>query len=204
MNEELKTNASRYCRACDARLTPAATKCWLCGRVTPPMPAEETVVAEVVPEARLERPHAHRRRQSATQFSLASLMLFVTLSGVLMGLTVMYPGVGITLSAIALPALIRTWIISFQAVRTDTPLSTGERIAEFAISFAGFAVIAVVCSIVLGVAVLVMAIVNCQIGVVGSFSGSRFGSMWWIPAIGVLVAGMIAVCLYRLIFGERE
>jgi hypothetical protein len=80
---------------------------------------------------------------AAARFSLASLMLVVTLAAVLFGVIAMRPGIGIALAVLSLPALVRTVGIQVRRREAGAPLAPLDRAMAFLASLAVATVIAV-------------------------------------------------------------
>ena len=88
----------------------------------------EVVESPVVPD--FER----RRRANPTQFSLESLMLVVTLVAVCLGMIMALPGLGVLISIVAAPALVRTLIAGYQEKAAGGHLTLAEKVMAFVAS----------------------------------------------------------------------
>jgi hypothetical protein len=111
------------CPECGAAVQPADSACWLCHRSL-------TVVAEVV-ETPVVPDWERQRRANPTQFSLESLMLVVTLVAVCLGMIMALPGLGILISIVAAPALVRTLIAGYQEKAAGGHLTLAEKVMAF-------------------------------------------------------------------------
>jgi hypothetical protein len=89
----------------------------------------------------------------SARFTLASLMLIVTLSAVLFGVIALYRGIGIGLAVLSVPALVRTVGIQWRRRAAGAPLSPVDKGAAFlaslavvtTITAASFAAFAAIC-----------------------------------------------------------
>jgi hypothetical protein len=71
------------------------------------------------------------RQGGPGQFSLASLILVMTLVAVCLGVLMAAPGLGILLIIVAVPALVRTVVTGSQQKGTGAPLSLGQKVVAF-------------------------------------------------------------------------
>jgi hypothetical protein len=74
------------------------------------------------------------RAEPLGSFSLASLMMFVTLASVVLGVSTIAPGVGIPLGILALLATVRTAVLVRRQMRLGHQPNAGERAILFAAS----------------------------------------------------------------------
>jgi hypothetical protein len=100
-------------------------------------------------------------------FSLATLMLVVTLVSIICGLSVVAPGVGLAAAAIALPALARTAMIRRHACPDHAANTLRDRLDLF-LGSVGFV-------IVFGLASGICCFATCW---PGFFVGSWIGQLW--------------------------
>ena len=154
------------CPECGAVNSAGASQCWLCQR-----PLGGTDIATVKidsPEAKsiaAAPPPIGFSRGPAT-FSLATLMLLITLAAVLCGLTAAAPGLGIPLAVLVTPALIRTFAASnvsrAQGIEPTAEAKVGTFLASiglmFLIMIAGFAVFFIGCCAAFSVGIAIRAI----------------------------------------------
>jgi len=134
------------CGQCGASIAAGADRCWLCRSADP---------AAACPASAGSSPGAEHR--TAFQFSLATMMLFVTFSAVLMGVFSMAPGVGVVLFILSAPALIRTCLVAQARQRKGRELSAADKTKMYlgsvgvglvivsVLAFASFAAFFVVC-----------------------------------------------------------
>jgi len=121
------TNVPR-CRHCDAVLLPEARQCWLCG-------AQLDVGGGVSRAAQVTPPAVRGSKAPAASFSLASLMMFMTLLCVIFGVSSLWPGVGIPLGVIVLVVWIRTSAVARRRLDRGLSVSRPERTQLFLASF---------------------------------------------------------------------
>jgi hypothetical protein len=117
-----------FCHVCGAEVRADSVLCWCCRNPLrqSASAASQVVLAEVVDEKGL---NIHERTKF--QFSLASVMLIVTFSAVLMSIYTMAPGLGIALMVLSVPALGRTAVVAMQKGSRGNPLSFGEKAGIF-------------------------------------------------------------------------
>ena len=106
------------CPQCGAELAAAETRCWLC--LNERRPAGEADTAGTV-----EAPAAQRPERWT--YSLGSLLLFITLIAVTLGLMGVSPGIGIVFGVLATPALIRTAVAASRARAAGEGLNGYEK-----------------------------------------------------------------------------
>src|SRR5437868_2621312 len=112
-----------YCPECGAALSAEEEACWLCGRK-----ANETKVNPYSP------PRPTGETNIGLQFSLASLFLFTTLAAVCFGLFALSPGLGIVVTVVALPALVRTVLATQHRKQAGQRPALSVKIFEFIVS----------------------------------------------------------------------
>src|SRR5687768_12038002 len=100
--------AQRRCPQCGASCAVEATQCWLCHAALP-----------AVVQSTRGAPAA------AQQFSLATILLVITLIAVCLGVFRVSPGFGLAVVCFAVPALIRTVVVGAQHKRVGERLSIG-------------------------------------------------------------------------------
>jgi hypothetical protein len=88
-------------------------------------------VVEPTPPPILPAWEAARRRANPLQFSLESLMLVITLVAVCLGMIAAIPGVGVLVSIVAAPALIRTLVAGFQQRAAGQQMTLSEKALAF-------------------------------------------------------------------------
>lgn len=176
------------CPDCGAVNSAGAGRCWLCQRAlgsgnAPATKSDGSTAKGVPPQAM----PAGVGRGPGT-FSLATLMLLVTLAAVLCGLTAVAPGLGIPLAVLVTPALIRTFAATnvrrAQGLEPTAEAKIGMFLASIGlmvlIMIAGFAVFFVGCC-----ATFSMASANS-----GNFSNSRIVAatvLTFVAVVGVMI-----------------
>lgn len=191
---ESRASADWNCPDCGARLDPATTECWLChrkvalgeGRAAPRFPFREEG-----PTARTAEEHAH------FQFSLASLMLLVTLTAVMMGVSVMAPGLGIALAVLVTPAFIHTAVTAARRRSRGQPMAPLDKIAFFGGS--------------LGAVVVTLAAAGtafyatCWAGFLAGAAGSQalgskgYDDIGWGLLVGVILGAIVGIAVLVLV-----
>ncbi|MDX1944853.1 MAG: hypothetical protein SFU86_05550 [Pirellulaceae bacterium] len=128
------------CPDCGAQPRPGDGQCWLCGAALPiAAEAASPVAAEIVSEQAAPPVvfEWQRRRMAQAmpfQFSIETLLLVTTLVAVCLGASVAVPGLGIPVSILALPALVRTLVASHQQRAVGHKLTLGEKALTFLVS----------------------------------------------------------------------
>lgn len=121
------------CPECGATLSDRDQRCWLCDCNFQGEAGRPAAPLESLPRAAAKRIQG-RYREGRFQFSLASLMLLITLAAVCLGVFAYWPGVGVSLGLIALPALIRTAILASYRRQEENPLSGQEWVVSYVYS----------------------------------------------------------------------
>jgi hypothetical protein len=111
------------CPHCGALVEPADKSCWLCLKQL-----DEPVVSG-------REPAAHLQPLPMSGYSLASLMMFMTLAAVVLGVTTQWPGIGIPLGVVALVIWSRTVNIVRQRATEGVEVSSPQKIHIFMSSF---------------------------------------------------------------------
>ena len=110
------TNA-RSCARCGASLHDGAERCWLCGMSIGPAGAGSSTPAV-----------GSKHVEQFGTYSLASLMMFVTLFSVLCGAYAIAPGIGLALTILLLPVFVRTALVLRRRRDVDLPIGWHERL----------------------------------------------------------------------------
>src|SRR3954466_7410718 len=92
-----------HCHACHARLKIGDDRCWLCGA-----PVAEAFDPTVATNPAAEQPPS--MGSPVASFSMATMMMFVTLVAIVCGVFSLAPGVGVALALVLLPVLAHTAI----------------------------------------------------------------------------------------------
>ena len=117
-------HVERVCPACNVVIGPEAPRCWLCGEsFVKPAPSAADSLSPFAP---VDLPGSGHR--APPQFSLASLMLDMTLISVALGLFGLEPGLGIGFAILVTPAAIRAAFVAKRRRRAQgQPLGLGEK-----------------------------------------------------------------------------
>jgi len=134
------------CINCGAKLTPAANICWLCYAPAP----------KVVSSHGVRHLGTEAKEFATGGFSLASLMMFVTLVAVTLGVTAQWRGLGIPLGVFWLAVWIRTVRRIRERETHGTEVTALDKFLMFLSSLAGTLVIFVLIAVA-GVAALFVA-----------------------------------------------
>ena len=168
------------CMKCGATLHPAASICWLCFA-----PATETKRRAGGAASRSLEPIPETGR-----FSLASLLMFMTLACVILGVFTKWPGLGVPLAILSLVVWGRTVNIIRQRAKEGETVAPLQRVLIFLSSFAGtLTIIALV--IITGAAALATVCATM-------FSVADSRALPW--AIGGAVAFLGGLFVLRSIF----
>lgn len=114
-----------HCPDCGAAVAPQARTCWLCGMAIGHH--------DVLIDAELLAPPPPPEPLRMT-FSISGLLTVTTLAALCLGVGLIWPGLGIGLAIVILPALVRTWVITAGA-RSVQP-KPEERLAALMSSLA--------------------------------------------------------------------
>lgn len=138
--DSVPSSVGDECPHCRASRRPGDTRCWLCGAIVErnghtPLTDEPNRV-----------PIA-----SSGGFSLATLMMFMTLVAVVCGLIGIAPGIGIALAAILLPGLAHTAISVRGEQAKGRSLTSGDQVVMFFGSLSLVVVAGVAASIAFGI-----------------------------------------------------
>lgn len=203
------SNELRYCPVCHARVEPGKP-CWLCKSVDTgdnvfTQPLENAGRVQAVPSASRqfdsENPFAPPTPIGETPgASIASVVLIGGLMIVLASLMIVAPGLGILLSIVVAPALIRTAVVVGRRRRVENrDVSVSEKSALFMASFAGVLVAAGAAAVAFGVTCVATCFGVMAVG--GASGGGRALDTLFIAALVmscVIGLGMGGFTLYWL------
>jgi hypothetical protein len=116
---ESQNNTTRICPHCGAELASDHADCWLCHNNLP------------APSEGDRPPPVPARHAEPAGSGLSSLLLFLLLVVILGGTIAAIPGLGIVMTIIAIPALIRTAIVTMQRRRHGEFVSAGDQAGHF-------------------------------------------------------------------------
>jgi hypothetical protein len=176
------TELERHCPWCGALVPSKAATCWLCHEpLSSPAGSGEGWVSR----------SAIAPLQPSSGFSLASLMMFVTLLCVVLGVSTIAPGLGIPFGIVMLVAWLRTAAVARRRAAHGFAVTRLERLQLF-ISSVSTTIVLLVLICVAGCAALVAACFACVFtwGGLGS-TGPAALPIGWIAA--AIVAGAIAI-----------
>jgi hypothetical protein len=177
MLDETPATSVPYCPRCHALQRTDARQCWLCGASVSAAPA--IAGAGTVPLA-----NQHVPIESVSGFSLASLMMFVTLVSVVLGLSTIVPGVGIPLGLILLVVWMRTAAVAGRRRQRGMLLTRSEILQTF-ISSLGVAVVLIILTCVAGCAAFVAACFSCAAA--WNVGGQGMGTLMFVLVAAVIV-----------------
>lgn len=183
-----------HCRDCGAAVAPQARACWLCGAAIEPHDA--AIDAKLLG---LPPPPGPLRMT----FSISGLLTVTTLAALCLGVGLIWPGLGIGLVIVILPALVRTWLITARA--GSVQVKPVERFAAFVGSLA----VSLITMTTVSVAAAAAFMGSCIVAAAGSeaLRVARGYDVWPIAvgagALGGLVAGIGVVLLMRPLWKIR-
>lgn len=194
-----------FCCECGAANYAGATKCYLCGRefteaeraalprgrtVGQPQPTEiPSALVSPIDQAARTSPTA----RGPLTYSLSTLFLIVTLAGVCFGLIAAAPALGIPVTLLVTPALIRTFVI----LRRDEQSPTTE---DKVYGFVGSLGIAFMVMLAAGIAFFA-ACSAVGFGLAGiSLSAAILGGL----VAGAIAAIVVAVWIFRRTLPRRK
>ncbi|MCC6491730.1 MAG: hypothetical protein IT424_01775 [Pirellulales bacterium] len=135
MSDALTVSATPLtCPACGAEQAAGRTACWLC--------QAPLFGAGGGAEERPAAPHA--AAHAAYSFSISTMLIITTLVAVCSGLLASYPGLGVLVSILLVPVLVRTAKVVRRREAAGAQVPVGQKIALGATSFAATIVIATV------------------------------------------------------------
>jgi hypothetical protein len=181
------------CRHCGAELIAGRSECWLCHASMPAGGDAAIIVAEAAGNRQAARPTGR------FQFGISSILLFTTFVAILCSITTMSPGLGVALAILAIPALLRTYVVAARRGASGKPMSTGGKAGVFLLTL--FVVVGAIVA-VLG-AFVVAFLATCAVtGGDRGFDGSLplallFGGVAAIATIVVIVLTLVAASRRR-------
>ena len=183
MGPDVIHTSARLCPACGAELLSGASRCWLChADVEPAADGEGRFSGPGTPgQTALSEP--------AGGFSLASLMMFVTLAAVVMGVSSIAPGVGIPLGIVLLVVWLRTTLVAKHRRAHGQVVTREEKLHLFLASFgATLAMLTVTC--IAGCGAFIAACFACM-GTWAALGGDTIG----VELIAWTVFGLVALAI---------
>src|SRR5688572_23644781 len=123
----------QLCPECGAACPAQADRCWMCHGRLPDTGANSFAAPAAVAEDSL----------GGGQFSLATILLVITLIAVCLGVFRASPGFGLAMIAFSVPALIRTFVAGAQHKRAGQRLTVGDKLTAFAASMGIMVLVAI-------------------------------------------------------------
>jgi hypothetical protein len=186
MDQSTSASSPVHCPQCSALLSTGKARCWLCG-------ADVSAVDLGQTTAELARTPYGEVATSTAGFSLASLMMFITLLCVVLGVSTIAPGVGVPLGLILLVVWARTVNVVQQRQKRGLPMTRLEKL-QFFISTAGFALATLVLvGVAGGAALFTVCLTLCATMETGD------QSIMILYAIGTAIITVVAIVGIRLL-----
>jgi hypothetical protein len=171
------------CPECSAGNPGGAIKCWSCDE---PLPSVNPFLCTVHPD--------RAAQETQPTFTLASLLLIITMVAVCLAIAVQAPGIGIPLAFLSAPALVRTILVRAKRRNRGEPMNATDKSLVFLGSLAivttiGAAACAAFCAICFSMGLVAFEInstglfvVAWTLGIVAGLlvGGLLFRALWWI------------------------
>jgi hypothetical protein len=212
MSHSPSHDPDRSCPECGASIPAQANVCWLCrsrvtergsGTAAPDRPGTEQAVGGT-PFGAPSQPAPSAAHHAHLQFSLASLMLAITLCAVALGAATIHPGLGIGVAVLATPAFIHTAVTAVRRRERGRRMTPAEKLAFFCGSLGAF----VVTLVAAGIAFYA----TCWVGFFGGMAVGEgvgvkgYGSIGWGLVTGTIlggIAGLVVLVLLIRLFVRR-
>jgi hypothetical protein len=178
----------RICRKCGATIGEDDRFCWLCGANLD------------APDARLSVPTPRVSTENERTFALSTLLLIVTGICVCLGLCVAAPGVGILVSVVIAPALLRTWATSHRQHVAGLPVTVGEG----ALAFFGSVAVVLLAVLAAFAAFFVTCLVSLPLGAAAASANWEESTLVAIVGLSSLAAIFAFVWLMRIFWPKRR
>ena len=108
----------QHCPFCHALLLPGTSRCWLCEAKAHSVAADDAAAPPAASQV--------GRPERVGSYSLASLMMFMTLVCIVLGVSTLWPGVGLPLGAIVLVVWVRTSAVTRRRLERGLSVSRGK------------------------------------------------------------------------------
>jgi hypothetical protein len=182
---------ARMCSACEAPVEISASNCWLCGSKLGPQGTRPAIWDDSAP-----RPDKEWKTVPGTDsLSLASWLIFVTLSCVVIGLFAIAPGLGLPLGVIALTG----WVATADTLRLRRH---GNHYGK---GFIATLVLVILAGLASMIAFLATCVASVTIGVsLDRSSPERYGGMAIGAAIGLSAGVWLAGYIYRRLTSQAS
>jgi hypothetical protein len=183
-NRDCSATGELHCARCGAELQAGTAACWLCDA-----PVGATSDQSSLASVRSTTARKSAIPQAGDGFSLASLMMFVTLICVVLGVFTIAPGLGVPLGIVAFVTWLRTVSVVKWRASTGSSLTSAEIVLIFVRSVA--------------FTLLVLALVG--VAAVAAFATLCFGVMsaaapsspdftpWFVVSAIVLIAAIFGI-----------
>jgi hypothetical protein len=168
------------CAQCGAPVSSGARKCWLCHA-----PVVSANRQENLANARSKPVRVAMASEPTGGFSLAALMMFVTLVSVVLGVSTIAPGIGIPFGVILLVVWLRTAAVAGRRRQRGMTVSRGDMLDTFFRSL-GIAVVLLILTCVAGCAAFFAACLACA----GVYDTGGEGLGW---TVFTIVAAAISI-----------
>jgi hypothetical protein len=190
-NQPISTKAAaNTCPHCGASIEPADAICWLCLAPVGQVPAGRNAAAQVVPRM---------PPLSTGNYSLASLMMFMTLVAVVLGVATQWPGLGIPLGIVSLILWSRTVGIVRDRAKQGLEVSPLQKILIF---MSSFAMTMVVLGLVIVTGAAALGAACAAIFTVGDTNGEAFP---WLVGLSLLaIGGLISLTVIIRAINRRN
>ena len=187
---EHRKSDEQHCPFCHALLLRGGLRCWLCEAKVQPVAAHDAAAPPAV--SQVVRP------ERVGSYSLASLMMFMTLVCIVLGVSTLWPGVGIPLGAIVLVVWIRTAAVARWRAARGLAVSRAERTQLFLASF-GVTVALLAVSCLAGCAAFVAACFGGWVAFLPfDAKNERMGVILGLVVSAVLFSAMMVPVLRRV------
>ncbi len=175
----------KICPECGSTQGRPREKCWLCGMTISPL---SSPAVSATPE---------KQPSQNFSFSLATLMLLMTLASIGLGLTTIYPHLGVLVCVLLVPALVRTSQIVRRRKATGVPVSNAEKTGLFLASFSAATVLLIVIIAVVFIGIWAIFLLVLIANQTNSGRGIlSFGQEGFLMMAAIVLAGVISIWIY--------
>jgi O-antigen/teichoic acid export membrane protein len=195
-----------HCPDCGGLLSPADDRCWLCHWRRPKKPAGSAPDQAAITLATLAktpgegRPCPQYPDRTHLQFSLATLLLIMTLTSVLCGLIAAAPGLGIPIAVLSVPALVRTCITASRRQKRGEAMPFEEKASTFVVTVVLGGALLATTAVVFGITFFVVCLAT------GGGIDSEESPVTYVAAVVVAAAVFIGLLVlwYRVARRRRR
>lgn len=195
----MNTQRRKICPACGANCDASLESCWLCFTAFPAVASEAVEAGRADDRQPAASVSPARRNPSSGSYGIMSLLMVITLIAVCFGAFTVAPGLGILVSILATPALIRTVFVSLVKQDAGVEVSPADKVLMFAASVG-----ALITAMIVAVAVFFGTCVAACFGAVAldsaGISGDAAGVLFMVLLVGGGILGIVMgiVTLRRL------